>query len=94
MSQWLSLIHISSLGLTICAERNAIFSAVAAGNRRIEAIALACIDADADAKAGSRLPCGACRQVIAEFGEQDIPIIVDKVGILVLQDILPRPFVL
>ena len=60
----------ASFGLTICAERNAIFAAVASGARRIEAIALACVDASAAASAGSLMPCGACRQVMAEFSPQ------------------------
>jgi cytidine deaminase len=56
-----------SFGLTSCAERNAIFAAVAAGEREFEAIAIL---------AESRqpvTPCGACRQVLAEFAA-DLPI--------------------
>ena len=52
-----------SYGLTICAERNAIFAAVAAGVREFEAIAVV-----ADTRE-SVSPCGACRQVMAEFGD-------------------------
>jgi len=55
----------ASYGLTICAERNAIFAAVAAqpaGEKlAIEAVAVA------TRPASSAAPCGACRQVIAEF---------------------------
>src|SRR5216684_2277037 len=50
-----------SLGLTICAERSAIAAAVAAGHRDFEAIAIV-----TDSKKPA-LPCGACRQVMAEF---------------------------
>jgi cytidine deaminase len=51
----------ASYGLSICAERSAIFSAIAAGKRRFLILAVA-----AD-HAGATTPCGACRQVLAEF---------------------------
>ena len=49
----------------ICAERNAIFSAIAHGERKILAVATVCKDSE---------PCGACRQVILEFSAGDTPI--------------------
>jgi cytidine deaminase len=52
----------ASFGLSICAERNAIFRAIADGARRIEAMVVYTPTADATP------PCGACRQVLAEFG--------------------------
>lgn len=49
----------ASYGLTVCAERNAIFKAISEGERNFDAIAVV------TANGGS--PCGACRQVIYEF---------------------------
>ena len=51
-----------SYGLSVCAERNAVFNAVANGARRIEAVALY------TPTPATATPCGACLQVIAEFG--------------------------
>lgn len=54
----------ASYGLTICAERNAIFAAVAASVKKPAIVAVAVVN-----KRGVPCsPCGACRQVIAEFG--------------------------
>ncbi len=61
-------IENSSFGLTNCAERTAIFKAVSEGERKIAAIAVV---GDTD---GPISPCGACRQVMAEFCDQDTKI--------------------
>ncbi|WP_246791469.1 cytidine deaminase [Bradyrhizobium commune] len=84
----------ASYGLTVCAERTAIFNAVTKGHRRIDAVAVACIDAAPDAEPSSRMPCGACRQVIAEFASPDTTVIVDGVGQTSLGRLLPEPFTL
>ena len=82
----------ASYGLTICAERHAIFAAVGSGARRIQAIALACVDATDNAPASLRMPCGACRQVIAEFSKPETPVHIDGVGTLTVADLLPSAF--
>jgi cytidine deaminase len=56
----------ASFGLTICAERNAIFQAIAAGARQVVAVAVY------TPTKRPASPCGACRQVIAEFGAADV----------------------
>ncbi len=80
-----------SYGLTICAERTAIFAGVVAGYRRLLRIALTCTDAAGDRVRGI-VPCGACLQVIAEFGTRDTEIVIDGGGTFRLADFLPRPF--
>lgn len=52
----------ASFGLTVCAERVAVFKAVSAGEREVRAIAVA--------TSNGVSPCGACRQVLAEFAPQ------------------------
>ena len=53
----------ASYGLSICAERVALFTAVSQGKRPLE-LAVSCVDDQTDASPGSRMPCGACRQVM------------------------------
>ncbi|MHB8848018.1 MAG: cytidine deaminase [Burkholderiales bacterium] len=52
----------ASYGLTMCAERNAVFQAVAKGHRKIKALVIY------TPTAITTMPCGACRQVMQEFG--------------------------
>lgn len=66
----------SSFGLTICAERCAIFKAVSEGQRIITAIAIYSPNSD------SCYPCGACRQVMYEFqsDDEEIEVITENMG--------------
>ena len=77
-----------SYGLTICAERNAVFAAVAAGCREFERIVIV---ADTAVPAS---PCGACRQVLAEFNP-DLEVVLSNFRGLSetfrLSELLPRP---
>jgi cytidine deaminase len=72
----------------ICAERVAVFKAVSEGEREFEAIAVV------TANGGS--PCGACRQVLAEFGLHTVVLLADGDGKLVreitLAELLPGAF--
>lgn len=81
----------ASAGLTICAERSAISAGVVAGGRRLVRVALTGRDRHG-ALAAKIAPCGACLQVIAEFGGPDTAIVIDGRGTFRLADFLPRPF--
>ncbi|NLY01874.1 MAG: cytidine deaminase [Rhodopirellula sp.] len=82
----------SSLGLTICAERVAIFAAVAAGCGSLTTIAISCPDAPATSDISQLMPCGACRQVMAEFGGDDTRILVQGIAEFRLGELLKSPF--
>lgn len=57
-----------SFGLTLCAERGAVAAAIAAGVRRFRAVAVV---TDAEPPAA---PCGLCRETLAEFCSDDLPV--------------------
>ncbi len=84
----------ASYGLTVCAERVAVFRAVADGRMDIAAVAVV-----TSAPAPAR-PCGACRQVIAEFSRADDPILIvtasadGQVITESITDLLPNTFTL
>jgi cytidine deaminase len=80
--------------LTTCAERVALFSAVAAGHRRVERLAVSCLDAGPELGPDGRMPCGACRQVMAELMGLEGEVLVDGVGPFRVSDLLPRAFTL
>ncbi len=79
----------ATLGLTICAERVAIFKAISEGERGFDAIAVV------TDVAGLTPPCGACRQIIWEFCG-DVPVVManldGKVEVESSAKLLPRPF--
>jgi cytidine deaminase len=79
----------ASYGLTICAERVAVGTAVAAGHKEIVAVAVA--------SSGGHSPCGACRQVLSEFGPAMEVILIDaddltKTRTTTLAALLPEQF--
>ena len=83
-------IENASYGLTVCAERNALFAAVGAGERKFTAL---CVVGDTEEPIS---PCGACRQVMAEF---KVPCIIlanlqGDVKEYTLEDLLPYGFTL
>ena len=65
----------SSYGLTVCAERNALFAAVGAGRREFAALAVYAAPIGADEGPDYTRPCGACLQALAEFCAPDMPVI-------------------
>ena len=87
-------IENASFGLTICAERVALFHAISDGRIDIAAVAVV--------TSAPRLckPCGACRQVIAEFSQADNPIAVLSASLTressmeTISDLLPDTFTL
>ncbi|MEP6848907.1 MAG: cytidine deaminase [Acidobacteriota bacterium] len=82
-------VESASYGLTVCAERVAIWKAISEGKRKIKHIAVV---ADTEELTP---PCGVCRQIIWEFGG-DIPVIMSnlkgKVETVQMKDLLPRAF--
>lgn len=83
-------IENASFGLTNCAERTAIFKAVSEGKKEFAAIA---ISGDTE---GPISPCGACRQVLAEFCHKDMPVYLTNLKGNVLEttvaELLPGAF--
>jgi len=86
-----SNVENASYGLAMCAERVAIFKAVSSGARKLSVIAVSCPSSSRNDVA-SQMPCGACLQVMAEFGSADMQVLVDGVGHFRLSELLSRPF--
>lgn len=84
-----SNVENASYGLTVCAERNAIFRAVNEGERVFDTIAIV------GSGEGFTFPCGACLQVMSEFSK-DLKVIVADQNLqyktFSLSDLLPKMF--
>ena len=81
----------ASYGLSICAERNAIGSAIASGDKKIKAIAIY------SPNMYNCTPCGACRQVINEFKTDNTVVITvagDEIITNTIEELLPGGFAL
>jgi len=85
-------VESASYGLTCCAERVALFHALTAGHRHFVALAVV-------ARApGGPMPCGACRQLLAEYAPQAAVWVADSRGLRVIREfsvgeLLPAAFV-
>jgi cytidine deaminase len=82
----------ASYGLAMCAERVALFTAVAAGVGPPTELAVVCANVSRFSTPENRMPCGACRQVIAELMPPDARVHVGGVGTFTVAELLPRPF--
>jgi cytidine deaminase len=79
----------ATYGLSVCAERVAVFKAISEGARKFQRIA---VSADTDALTP---PCGACRQILWEFcGDIELTLtnLHGKTETVQLKDLFPRPF--
>ena len=81
-------IENAAYGASVCAETNAITSAAAGGARRIDVVAVVCLDGDLCT------PCGNCRQVMREFGVKRVVMRTAEGGSrsVPLEDLLPESF--
>jgi cytidine deaminase len=82
----------ASYGLGLCAERVALAAAKVAGEARIVAIAVACVDAPADAPLEHKLPCGACLQWLQELAPDASIFVSGEEKSFRLADLLPHAF--
>jgi len=96
----------AAYGLGLCAERSALAAACAltvasrptdeqqrvASAPTITQVAIACVDAPDDAAVGERMPCGACRQWLAELAPEAVYFVDGVADDLTLAELLPYPF--
>lgn len=80
----------ASYGLSMCAERTAVFKAVSEGSKSIETVVVV------GDTSGPISPCGACRQVIAEFASDDFTLILANMAgdtkVMTKEEMLPYGF--
>jgi len=79
----------ATYGLTVCAERVAMFKALSEGHRAFKSVAVVADTADPTP------PCGACRQILWEFGgdlEVFLANLTEDKGTFRMKDLLPLPF--
>ena len=81
----------ASYGLTICAERVSLFNCVAQGLQPLE-LAVSCVDAQNHTSLSTRMPCGACRQVMQELLPNNAIVHIDGVGQRRINQLLPEGF--
>ena len=67
-------VESASFGMTICAERNAIFHAIAEGEKRLLAVAI--VGGTDRVRSEYCVPCGICRQVMRDFADKDTMLII------------------
>jgi len=84
-------VESASYGLTCCAERVALFHALTSGQREFVAVAVVA------RAAGGPMPCGACRQLLAEYAPAAVVCVADsrdlrRVRRFTVKDLLPRAF--
>ncbi|MFN0055680.1 MAG: cytidine deaminase [Planctomycetales bacterium] len=84
----------ASFGLSLCAERVALATAIANGDRELSAVALVCLDGDVASGLGAFMPCGACRQWLAELAPGAVLLVGygDQVERFSVAQLLPDPF--
>jgi len=86
-------VESASYGLTCCAERVALFNALTAGKRNFVAVAVVA------RIAGGPMPCGACRQLLAEYAPKAKVFVADSralnaIKVFSVRELLPAAFVL
>jgi cytidine deaminase len=83
-------VESASYGLTLCAERVAIFASIAQGKHPME-LAVTCPKGDPSVP-GSLTPCGACRQVMLDQLGPDAEVHIDQVGTFTVAELMPHGF--